>query len=90
MREWGAEALTALIKAGLAYKHDPPLAQNQVDNSTPKQCGAQTNTNIFSVTSLLLALLYHMNIVGSILLDVCIVCLLCVSPLISFVCNAGI
>uniref|UniRef100_A0A8C4IAB6 Protein MON2 homolog n=1 Tax=Dicentrarchus labrax TaxID=13489 RepID=A0A8C4IAB6_DICLA len=29
MREWGAEALTALIKAGLAYKHDPPLAQNQ-------------------------------------------------------------
>ncbi|KAI3370638.1 hypothetical protein L3Q82_007206 [Scortum barcoo] len=28
-REWGAEALTALIKAGLAYKHDPPLAQNQ-------------------------------------------------------------
>uniref|UniRef100_A0A8C7ZLI8 Protein MON2 homolog n=1 Tax=Oryzias sinensis TaxID=183150 RepID=A0A8C7ZLI8_9TELE len=25
MREWGAEALTALIKAGLAYKHDPPL-----------------------------------------------------------------
>ena len=34
MREWGAEALTALIKAGLAYKHDPPLAQNQVRNST--------------------------------------------------------
>uniref|UniRef100_A0A8C7MC25 Protein MON2 homolog n=1 Tax=Oncorhynchus kisutch TaxID=8019 RepID=A0A8C7MC25_ONCKI len=29
MREWGAEAVTALIKAGLAYKHDPPLAQNQ-------------------------------------------------------------
>uniref|UniRef100_A0A667Z2T2 Protein MON2 homolog n=1 Tax=Myripristis murdjan TaxID=586833 RepID=A0A667Z2T2_9TELE len=29
MREWGAEALTALIKAGLAYKHDPPLAHNQ-------------------------------------------------------------
>ncbi|KAL6106412.1 mon2 [Pungitius sinensis] len=29
MREWGAEALTALIKASLAYKHDPPLAQNQ-------------------------------------------------------------
>uniref|UniRef100_A0A673ATC0 Protein MON2 homolog n=1 Tax=Sphaeramia orbicularis TaxID=375764 RepID=A0A673ATC0_9TELE len=29
MREWGAEALTALIKAGLAFKHDPPLAQNQ-------------------------------------------------------------
>uniref|UniRef100_A0A3B5N060 Protein MON2 homolog n=1 Tax=Xiphophorus couchianus TaxID=32473 RepID=A0A3B5N060_9TELE len=29
MREWGAEALTALIKAGLSYKHDPPLAQNQ-------------------------------------------------------------
>lgn len=29
MREWGAEALTALIKAGLAYKHEPPLAQNQ-------------------------------------------------------------
>uniref|UniRef100_A0A1A8BF50 Protein MON2 homolog n=1 Tax=Nothobranchius kadleci TaxID=1051664 RepID=A0A1A8BF50_NOTKA len=28
MREWGAEALTALIKAGLAYKHDPPLALN--------------------------------------------------------------
>uniref|UniRef100_A0A4W5RRL0 Protein MON2 homolog n=1 Tax=Hucho hucho TaxID=62062 RepID=A0A4W5RRL0_9TELE len=30
MREWGAEAVTALIKAGLAYKHNPPLAQNQV------------------------------------------------------------
>lgn len=30
MREWGAEALTALIKASLAYKHDPPLALNQV------------------------------------------------------------
>ncbi|KAG7271036.1 hypothetical protein CRUP_000382 [Coryphaenoides rupestris] len=29
MREWGAEALTALIKAGLAYKHDPPLIHNQ-------------------------------------------------------------
>uniref|UniRef100_A0A087Y5F1 Protein MON2 homolog n=1 Tax=Poecilia formosa TaxID=48698 RepID=A0A087Y5F1_POEFO len=29
MREWGAEALTALIKAGLSYKHNPPLAQNQ-------------------------------------------------------------
>ncbi|XP_056454243.1 protein MON2 homolog isoform X1 [Gadus chalcogrammus] len=29
MREWGAEALTALIKAGLAYKHDPPLTHNQ-------------------------------------------------------------
>lgn len=33
MREWGAEALTALIKAGLAYKHEPPLAQNQVVNT---------------------------------------------------------
>lgn len=30
MREWGAEAVTSLIKAGLAYKHDPPLSQNQV------------------------------------------------------------
>ncbi|XP_072291285.1 protein MON2 homolog isoform X1 [Eucyclogobius newberryi] len=29
MREWGAEALTSLIKAGLAYKHGPPLSQNQ-------------------------------------------------------------
>uniref|UniRef100_A0A8C9T1Y4 Protein MON2 homolog n=1 Tax=Scleropages formosus TaxID=113540 RepID=A0A8C9T1Y4_SCLFO len=29
MREWGAEALTSLIKAGLAYKHEPPLSQNQ-------------------------------------------------------------
>uniref|UniRef100_A0A3B3QB26 Protein MON2 homolog n=1 Tax=Paramormyrops kingsleyae TaxID=1676925 RepID=A0A3B3QB26_9TELE len=29
MREWGAEAVTSLIKAGLAYKHDPPLGQNQ-------------------------------------------------------------
>ncbi|KAJ3596929.1 hypothetical protein NHX12_003329 [Muraenolepis orangiensis] len=29
MREWGAEALTALIKAGLAYKHAPPLTHNQ-------------------------------------------------------------
>nr|XP_033814153.1 protein MON2 homolog isoform X1 [Geotrypetes seraphini] len=29
MREWGAEALTSLIKAGLTFKHDPPLSQNQ-------------------------------------------------------------
>ncbi|XP_028666343.1 protein MON2 homolog isoform X1 [Erpetoichthys calabaricus] len=29
MREWGAEAVTSLIKAGLVYKHDPPLSQNQ-------------------------------------------------------------
>nr|XP_015208768.1 PREDICTED: protein MON2 homolog isoform X3 [Lepisosteus oculatus] len=29
MREWGAEAVTSLIKAGLAYRHDPPLSQNQ-------------------------------------------------------------
>ncbi|XP_028908969.1 protein MON2 homolog isoform X2 [Ornithorhynchus anatinus] len=29
MREWGAEALTSLIKAGLAFNHDPPLSQNQ-------------------------------------------------------------
>ncbi|KAJ8269821.1 hypothetical protein COCON_G00124280 [Conger conger] len=29
MREWGAEALTSLIKTGLAYKHNPPLSQNQ-------------------------------------------------------------
>uniref|UniRef100_A0A3Q2YK08 Protein MON2 homolog n=1 Tax=Hippocampus comes TaxID=109280 RepID=A0A3Q2YK08_HIPCM len=29
MREWGAEALTALIKAGLDYKHEPPLGHNQ-------------------------------------------------------------
>ncbi|XP_049330400.1 protein MON2 homolog isoform X3 [Astyanax mexicanus] len=29
MREWGAEAVTSLIKAGLAYKHDPPLSENQ-------------------------------------------------------------
>ncbi|XP_076863184.1 protein MON2 homolog isoform X1 [Brachyhypopomus gauderio] len=29
MREWGAEAITSLIKAGLAYKHDPPLSHNQ-------------------------------------------------------------
>ncbi|KAJ8245507.1 hypothetical protein GJAV_G00271460 [Gymnothorax javanicus] len=28
MREWGAEAVTTLIKAGLAFKHDPPLPQN--------------------------------------------------------------
>lgn len=34
MREWGAEAITALIKAGLAYKHDPPLSQNQVKQLT--------------------------------------------------------
>lgn len=30
MREWGAEALTSLIKAGLTFSHDPPLSQNQV------------------------------------------------------------
>ncbi|XP_064233358.1 protein MON2 homolog isoform X1 [Aotus nancymaae] len=29
MREWGAEALTSLIKAGLSFNHDPPLSQNQ-------------------------------------------------------------
>ncbi|XP_066523299.1 protein MON2 homolog isoform X2 [Hoplias malabaricus] len=29
MREWGAEAVTSLIKAGLSYKHEPPLSQNQ-------------------------------------------------------------
>lgn len=37
MREWGAEAVTALIKAGLAYKHDPPLAQNQVRRVVKKK-----------------------------------------------------
>uniref|UniRef100_A0A8C1ISH2 Protein MON2 homolog n=1 Tax=Cyprinus carpio TaxID=7962 RepID=A0A8C1ISH2_CYPCA len=31
MREWGAEAITSLIKAGLSFKHDPPLSQNQVE-----------------------------------------------------------
>ncbi|XP_072341125.1 protein MON2 homolog isoform X2 [Scyliorhinus torazame] len=29
MREMGAEAVTALMKAGLSFKHDPPLSQNQ-------------------------------------------------------------
>ncbi|KAM4882348.1 protein MON2 homolog isoform 2-T2 [Thomomys bottae] len=29
MREWGAEALTSLIKAGLTFSHEPPLSQNQ-------------------------------------------------------------
>ncbi|NWS89185.1 MON2 protein, partial [Toxostoma redivivum] len=29
MREWGAEALTSLIKVGLTFRHDPPLSQNQ-------------------------------------------------------------
>uniref|UniRef100_A0A8B9RQS1 Protein MON2 homolog n=1 Tax=Accipiter nisus TaxID=211598 RepID=A0A8B9RQS1_9AVES len=29
MREWGAEALTSLIKAGLTFSYDPPLSQNQ-------------------------------------------------------------
>ncbi|RXN00212.1 Protein MON2-like [Acipenser ruthenus] len=29
MREWGAEAVTALIKSGLIYKHEPALSQNQ-------------------------------------------------------------
>ncbi|XP_031754735.1 protein MON2 homolog isoform X3 [Xenopus tropicalis] len=29
MREWGAEALTSLIKAGLAFKHEPQLSENQ-------------------------------------------------------------
>ncbi|KAG8439512.1 hypothetical protein GDO86_005639 [Hymenochirus boettgeri] len=29
MREWGAEALTSLIKAGLAFKHEPLLSENQ-------------------------------------------------------------
>nr|XP_004650105.1 protein MON2 homolog isoform X4 [Jaculus jaculus] len=29
MREWGAEALTSLIKAGLTFTHEPPLSQNQ-------------------------------------------------------------
>jgi hypothetical protein len=30
MREWGAEALTSLIKAGLTFSHEPPLSQKQV------------------------------------------------------------
>lgn len=30
MREWGAEAITSLIKAGLSYKHQPLLSHNQV------------------------------------------------------------
>ncbi|XP_056596097.1 protein MON2 homolog isoform X2 [Triplophysa dalaica] len=29
MREWGAEAITSLIKAGLSYKHQPLLSHNQ-------------------------------------------------------------
>ncbi|MEE6520363.1 hypothetical protein FKM82_018213, partial [Ascaphus truei] len=29
MREWGAESLTSLIKAGLAFKHEPPFSQNK-------------------------------------------------------------
>ncbi|XP_043944224.1 protein MON2 homolog [Protopterus annectens] len=29
MREWGAEAMTSLIKAGLAFKYEQPLSQNQ-------------------------------------------------------------
>ncbi|KAK1169177.1 hypothetical protein AOXY_G10128 [Acipenser oxyrinchus oxyrinchus] len=29
MREWGAEAVTSLIKSGLIYKHEPALSQNQ-------------------------------------------------------------
>lgn len=29
MREWGAEALTSLIRAGLTFSHEPPLPQNQ-------------------------------------------------------------
>ncbi|XP_066447576.1 protein MON2 homolog isoform X1 [Eleutherodactylus coqui] len=29
MREWGAEALTSLIKSGLAFKHEPELSHNQ-------------------------------------------------------------
>uniref|UniRef100_A0A2K5C782 MON2 homolog, regulator of endosome-to-Golgi trafficking n=1 Tax=Aotus nancymaae TaxID=37293 RepID=A0A2K5C782_AOTNA len=35
MREWGAEALTSLIKAGLSFNHDPPLSQNQVIKTLP-------------------------------------------------------
>ena len=31
MRDWGAEALAALVKAGLTFSHDPPLPQNQVN-----------------------------------------------------------
>lgn len=31
MREWGAEAITSLIKAGLSFKHEPPASQNQVE-----------------------------------------------------------
>nr|XP_021525922.1 protein MON2 homolog [Aotus nancymaae] len=36
MREWGAEALTSLIKAGLSFNHDPPLSQNQALNLLQK------------------------------------------------------
>lgn len=45
MREWGAEALTALIKAGLAYKHDPPLAQNQVADTSGVSVQKHTTKN---------------------------------------------
>lgn len=37
MREWGAEALTSLIKAGLTFNHDPPLSQNQVEKNLFKK-----------------------------------------------------
>lgn len=29
MREWGAEAVTSLIKVGLTFKHEPPFPENQ-------------------------------------------------------------
>uniref|UniRef100_A0A665UC82 Protein MON2 homolog n=1 Tax=Echeneis naucrates TaxID=173247 RepID=A0A665UC82_ECHNA len=54
MREWGAEALTALIKAGLAYKHDPPLSQNQKFSCASKRTGVMQLTCCFYRLQLLL------------------------------------
>ena len=33
MRGWGAEAVTALVKASLGFKHEPPVHQNLVSVS---------------------------------------------------------
>lgn len=32
MREWGAEAVTSLVRSALTHDHDPPLKQDLVSH----------------------------------------------------------
>lgn len=48
MREWGAEALTSLIKAGLTFNHEPPLSQNQVKRALGHHSQVEFHVSIIS------------------------------------------